>query len=205
VGFSSTAFAQLKPSIGIQGGTINSKFFGDQPDEAAYFFDWGYRVGGQVNIPVANDVFISIEPTFLDERGLVKVLVEPEPDSVFFIDSLEISIKSLSFPLLAKIITKNEKWHFTGGLEILFPLTLTDNSKDFKRNERLRTANVSMEFGFAYRFPMKNWGRFILELRYSQGLVPITDEQEPVISDLKSTRASFMLSYLLPVFQKSKE
>jgi hypothetical protein len=202
---STAMVSQAQHSVGVQAGSINTKFFGDGPDDAAYFADFGYRVGVQYNFHVTDDVILSVEPTFLDERGLVKVLVEPEPDSVFFKDSLDVSIKYLSFPVLAKIVTNNKKWHFTGGFDVMFPLTLTDLRTDRQRNALLRTANVSLEFGAAYRFPYKSWGGFQLEFRYSQSLVPITNDQDELLSNFQSTRTTFMLAYILPFFNKVRD
>ncbi len=204
--FASAAFFLLLLSqshgqvgVGIFGGSVATEFSGIRSDVGRFGFEMGYTVGTQLDYYMNKDVTLSMGLAFQDERGSVHLLDDTDPGNTVFKDSFDISIKQLKIPLTFRIITKNERWHFIGGVSADFPLSLKAISKvDFDGGHLLRDFNLGYLTGIGFRFKKKTWGTVHLEMRYAQSLVTLTTPEDPVLSQMKSSHSTFTVVYFPP-------
>ena len=192
-------YAHAQIGIGVYGGSVATEFSGIKSDVGRFGFEMGYTVGSQFDYYLNKDVTLSLGLGFRDERGSVSLLDDSDPEDIVFKDSFDISIKQLNIPATFRIITKNERWHFIGGVAANFPLTLRAiTNVEFNGDDLLKDFNLSYLTGIGFRFRKKAWGTLHLEVRYAQSLMTPTVPEEPVLSQMKSSHSTLTVVYFPP-------
>jgi len=161
--------------LGVYGGGDLSNISGDRPPGGGlYLPEWGYLVGLTMDLKIGEDVFLSFQPGYNSHGGKIQY---PDTSGVW-VDSLDIDLRTVMFPVLVKVVSNNQKFHFTTGLIFGFSLNAKiSNGLTTKSLEEIQTFNPSVIFGVGYRIPMKT-GKFSINFRYTQGLVNITDARK---------------------------
>lgn len=188
---SSTLVAQT--ALGIYGGPVSAKFSGDAPKKGKFSSKSGFIMGITADFSVKEDVLISVMPSYLSGGANLQFL-----DSLGenYQDSVNFNFTTFSLPVLMKIISDNQKWQFSGGLELSVPLTLEadDGVNKYDLMDDIKNTGLNVLFGVGYRIPVGK-SHIIIDLAYTQGLLNIVDnldENESFIPRMKPT--SFRLT-----------
>jgi hypothetical protein len=160
--------------IGVFGGLNSSKLAGDAPDNAKYKSLMGVNTGVNLDLKLGKSIWLSFQPSYSQEGTKVSYSFKGNTDPI---DSLHIRLNYFSLPLFLKVTSNKERFYALGGLEtgiLLDSYTMIEDDKE-ELNESVSTVNIAMHFGAGFRIPI-GLPRLYIELRYTQGLVNLTDE-----------------------------
>jgi len=160
--------------IGVFGGLNSSRLAGDVPEDAKYKGLMGANVGAYVDIKLAKIIWISLQPSYSQEGTKVSYMVSGQAEPV---DSIKIRLNYFSLPLLVKVSSSNGRFYAIGGVETAFLLSHGVSSHGESQESKLSISdmNVAVHFGAGIRIPI-GLPRLFVELRYTQGLIDLTDE-----------------------------
>ena len=172
--FAPDAGAQVR--IGAYGGIIRSSLSGDAPANAEYRTRTGPVIGGLVEVPVADNVLISVQPAWKQRGTKIAVDVEGEDERQ---DSLSLALSYASIPVLMKIETAGGKLFVNSGVDVGFLLDATlspveGDGEDEDVAELVKDFDVAVNFGVGGQFPIGK-PRLTIEARYSQSLINISE------------------------------
>jgi hypothetical protein len=176
-----------QPYLGIFGGISSSKLTGDSPEKASYKGLLSLSFGANLDLKLARQVYISLQPSFTQEGTKVfyDVPLEYEP-----VDSIRIRLNYVSFPVLLKAASNNRRFYAIAGVEASYLVSGNLKTGDQKEDVagHVTGYNLAAVFGAGMRIPL-GLPRLVIELRYSQGLVNLTDEfyQRSYIPRVKTT------------------
>ena len=182
--------------LGVYAGGNLNKFEGDLGSEARYTTSPGWEAGVDFSIHLSEDIIISLQPGYFVGGGNLAFL----DNSKRFQDSLFINIDYASIPLILKVLSDNNKWMFTTGIEFAKPLSVIVNSDPLEEDlkDNINNTNFTANFGIARRW--KLWQRHMaLEARYTQGLSSLV--HEPLVPNnsflprVKTSSFRLILSY----------
>jgi hypothetical protein len=158
--------------IGIQGGFNRAGIQGDAPPNAQYAGGFGYMAGIVFDLPIATDVFLSVQPMYARRGTGIAFAVEGEEEPR---DSLDVALTYLSVPLLAKVQAARGRTYVTGGVDVgwLLDATLTGRGADEDIASAFKDLDVAALFGFGVVFPL-GAPRITVEARYSQSLLNLS-------------------------------
>lgn len=166
--------ASSQPYLGVSGGIASSKLSGDSPDKALYKGLMAFSFGANLDLKLARSVYLSLQPTFSQEGTRVFFNV---PNVYEPVDSVHIRLNYFSFPVLLKASSANQRFYAIGGVEAAYMIgskvKISDYSGDL--DEHITRINLAVIFGAGMRIPIGR-PRLVIELRYSQGIVNLTDE-----------------------------
>jgi len=93
------------------------------------------------------------------------------------VDSIKVRLNYFSLPLLVKVSSTNGKFYAIGGIETAFLLShdLSSHGESQEENLSIVDMNIAVHFGAGIRIPI-GLPRLFVELRYTQGLIDLTDE-----------------------------
>lgn len=190
--------------VGIFAGMNSSKLTGDAPEKAKYKSLKGANVGAYIDIKLGKTIWLSLQPSYSQEGTKVSYNVSGKEAPV---DSIHIRLNYVSLPLLLKISSTNERWYALAGIEAAMLQNNTVKSHDVEQDVDLSLVewNVAMHFGAGLRIPV-GWPRLFVELRYSQGLVNLTDEpvDESYIPRVKTTGFKLFAGIEIPISKSKK-
>lgn len=171
--FSSISMGQ--PAIGLTAGLNTSKFYGDTPEDARYTSIMGANLGAFIDAKLAHGIYLSFQPSYSQEGTNVSYMVPGKEESV---DSIKIRLNYFSLPVLLKVTSTNQRFYALAGIETAMLLNSSATIGDQKGEIGTEIAqwNFAMHFGAGIRFPVGKPSLFV-EVRYTQGLMNITDEQ----------------------------
>lgn len=193
-------------SLGFFAGLNNSKLKGDSPKKASYKSLMGLNAGIYLDVQLHKIVFLSFQPSYSQEGTRVSYKVTNQDKAV---DSLRIRFNYFSLPILVKITSTNKKWYALSGIETGYLLnSFIDNGAEKENlNDDILKINVAIIFGAGLRIPLR-FGRFFIELRYTQGLINLTDEPledtNSAIPRVKTSGMKLFAGYEIPL-TKNKE
>jgi len=166
--------SNAQPYIGVFGGLNSSKLAGDVPSKAKYEGLMGANVGAYVDIKLAKIVWISLQPSYSQEGTKISYSVRGQIDPV---DSVRIRMNYFSLPLLVKVSSTNGRFYALGGIETAFMLSnnISSNGISQETDIEISDINIAIHFGAGIRIPI-GLPRLFVELRYTQGLIDLTDE-----------------------------
>lgn len=160
--------------LGIFGGINNSKLSGDAPLNAQYKSLIGANIGAHFDIKLSKVTALSIQASFSQEGTKIFYTVN---DHVEPVDSLNLRLNYFSLPLLFRITSNNEKFYAIAGIETAY--LMSKNMKSQNTTEEIKASisdfNFAMHFGAGIRIPI-GYPRLFIEVRYTQGLVNLTDD-----------------------------
>ena len=144
-------------------------------DSVSYKSNFGFAIGGLIEIQLTNDVVISLQPVLLQKGTTIAYRVRENMEPI---DSIKVNLTYFSFPLMVNVISGNGKTYVSGGVEFSIPIrgkkSIGNTISDIEGG--LRSYDVALNFGFGVRIPV-NSSHLIFELRYSQGLVNIIESE----------------------------
>ena len=160
--------------VGIFGGLNSSKLNGDAPKKGKFNGLMGANVGAYIDLKLGKSIFISLQPSYSQEGTKISYTV-PKLDEP--VDSITIRLNYFSLPLLLKVTSTNKRFYALAGVETGLLLDSYISSHDTKEDIKTDVAkwNVAMHFGAGIKIPV-GFPRLFVELRYTQGLINLTDE-----------------------------
>lgn len=200
------AIVKTQTSLGFFAGLNSSKLKGDSPEYAFYKSLTGLNAGAYLDVQLSKIVFLSFQPSYSQEGTRVFYDVSGQDKAV---DSLRVRLNYFSLPILVKITSTNKRWYALSGIETGYLLnSFIDNGaekEDLK--DDILSINVAIVFGAGLRIPLK-FGRIFIELRYTQGLINLTDEPledtSSAIPRVKTSGIKFLAGYEIPLSKNKK-
>lgn len=185
--------------VGVFAGLNSSKLIGDAPDKAKYKSLKGANLGAYIDIKLGKSIWLSLQPSYSQEGTKISYSVSGKEVPV---DSIHIRLNYFALPLILKISSTNERWYALAGIEAATLLNSSVKSNDIEQDVDLSLIewNLAMHFGAGLRIPI-GFPRLIVELRYSQGLVNLTDEpvNESYIPRVKTTGFKLLAGIEIPI------
>jgi hypothetical protein len=175
--FSMTSHAQW--GIGLYGGYQKSKYSGILPDNLEYVYRPGYALGVTFDKLVAEDVYLSVRPSYLEGGTDIAILdgLSQYAEGTSEMDTLylnNIRNRSIALPIICQIYVR-KNFYCNAGLELAYnfdtDVLLNKGYIDF--DDQLNPFNLSAIFGMGIPVPVGRTS-FNLELSYSQGINTIT-------------------------------
>ncbi len=200
----STAEAQVR--IGAYGGITRSKLSGDTPAGAEYRTTTGPVLGALIEIPVAEQVLISVQPSWKQRGTKIAVDVEGEDERQ---DSLSLGLSYASVPVLMKIETAGGKVFVNSGLEAAFLLDaklspVEGDGEDEDASELVKNFDLAVNFGVGGQFPI-GLPRLTIEARYIQSLTNLSNvsvdigAEELISTRFRSSGFEFLAGIWIPL------
>ncbi len=190
--------------VGIFGGLNSSKLAGDIPEKAKYKSLKGVNAGVYFDLKLSKIIWLSLQPSYSQEGTKVSYNVRGQEKPV---DSLHIRLNYFSLPLFLKISSTNDRYYALAGVETGMLLNSTVSSNDIEQDIDTKVAewNVAMHFGAGIRIPV-GFPRLFVELRYSQGLVNLTNEpiEKSYIPRVKTTGFKILAGIEFPLNKSNK-
>lgn len=165
--------------LGVFGGLNMSKLSGDVPAKGKYKTSTGLNFGANLDIKLSDNMLLSLQPSYSQEGTKISYTLPDSPDPI---DSISVSLNYFSLPVLLKITTVNERFYALAGVETGFLLNSSQTIDDVEQdiNANVKEINLAMHFGVGLRIPI-GFPRLFVELRYSQGLLNLTDD--PIVQN----------------------
>ncbi len=161
--------------IGAYGGISSSGLSGDAPDDSEYRNRIGPVLGALVEIPLTDEVLISVQPAWVQRGTRIAVDVDGEKERR---DSLSLGLSYASIPVMLKVETAGGKVFVNSGLDAGFLLdaTLSEIEGDGEEDasDLVKDFDVAVNFGVGGQFPI-GLPRLTIEARYSQSLTNGSD------------------------------
>lgn len=195
--------------IGIYFTKNGSKLTGDKPQGFKIVPDQGFAAGIFWDISLTQDVELSLQPGYQKIQSKIQLPDHNNPDGGLK-DTLDFSLSYFSLPILFKVHPiKSKRFYFIGGPQLGFLLdstTTNENGEEKDQSAIMNDLNFSLNFGFAYKIPIKSTYLFI-EARYEQGLINITDfgNPEELFSRVKTQGVNLSLGFGIPFKRKTSE
>jgi hypothetical protein len=143
---------------------------GDAPDKAEYTSQIGFTFGAVVDIPLTEDINLSVQPSYTRRgAGLAFDVGEDDP-----IDSLSLDFNYVALPVTVRFLSAGKTWFASGGLEpaILVDASLKDldGSTSSDVSDYVNDYDIAMLVGAGAVIPIEPV-TLTLELRYSQSIL----------------------------------
>ena len=189
--------------IGIFGGLNHSKLSGDSPSQGKYKKLVGGNFGALVDVKLSKGLYLSFQPSYSQEGTKVFYTVKGEEEPV---DSVKLRLNYFSLPVLLKISSTNERFYALAGVEAA--MLINNWVKTVSTEEELTDLaqwNVAAHFGAGINIPL-GYPNMFVELRYSQGLLNLTDEplSNNIIPRVKTTGLKLLCGIRIPLKNPKK-
>jgi hypothetical protein len=185
--------------VGVFGGLNSSKLKGDIPEYASYKSMMGANVGAYIDIKLASIIWLSLQPSYSQEGTKVHYTVAYQEEKV---DSIHIRLNYFSLPLFLKVSTTNGRFYALGGIEagMLLSNQISSHGNDLDNDLKLNDWNIAMHFGAGIKIPV-GFPRLFVELRYTQGLLNLTDEpvDQSYIPRVKTSGFKILAGIEIPI------
>jgi len=191
--------------IGLFGGINSSKLSGDNPISAKYKSLIGANFGANIDVKLTNSIYLSLQPSYNQEGSKVSYTISGYDEPI---DSLKIQLNYFSLPLLLKMSSDNERFYAIAGIETGFLQSSYVKSHDLKESAiqmDVLQFNIAVHFGVGLRIPI-GFPRLFTELRYSQGIINLTDEplSNNIIPRVKTSGFKLLVGIEFPLKKSSK-
>ena len=190
--------------IGVFGGLNSSKLTGDSPNKAKYKSLMGANVGAYIDIKLSKIIFLSLQPSYTQEGTKISYSVKGLEEPV---DSISIRLNYFSLPVFLKVSSTNGRFYALGGIEAGLLLNNSISSHGNKQDIDVKIAdwNFAAHFGAGIRIPV-GLPRLFVELRYSQGLVNLTDEpvEKSYVPRVKTSGFKVLAGIEIPLKRTNK-
>lgn len=188
-----------QPYIGVFGGLNSSKLTGDAPDKVTYKGLMGANVGAYIDLKLGKLVYLSLQPSYSQEGTKVSYSLSSKQEPI---DSITLRLNYFSLPVFLKISSTNKRFYALGGLETGLLLNSFALSHDIKEDVKADVSdfNIAIHFGAGIKIPV-GFPRLFVELRYSQGIVNLTDQpnENNVIPRVKTSGLKVMAGIEIPL------
>lgn len=198
------SIANSQPYIGVFAGLNASNFSGDAPRYVSYKGLMGANVGAYLDLKLSKAVYMSIQPSYTQEGTKVSYSLSSKEKPV---DSITLRLNYFSLPLFLKVASTNNRFYALGGLEMGLVLNSDASSHDVKEDIKADVSdfNIAMHFGAGIKIPV-GFPRLFIELRYTQGLVNLTDDanEDNVIPRVKTSGFKIFAGIEIPLKKINK-
>jgi len=192
------------------GGSMNS-LSGDKIQYSIYKSGPGFSTGLILDFRIFDDVFVSLYPgyrfssTKYRTADTIRILYMKK---LVYRDSLDIRFNFISLPVFFKVLSDNQRFHVTSGIELIYLFNAKAIYKNSKTsiNEDNRNFNLAAKFGLGYNIPVKE-SNLSVELIYSQALNnwSNSDPENTYIPRVKSSGLQLLLSWQIPFTNNKKQ
>jgi len=199
-----SSFTFCQSHIGVFVGLNNSNLTGDAANNTSYKSLAGINTGLNLDLKLSSNLFLSIQPSYSQEGTNISYTVKGSSEAL---DSIKIRLNYFSLPLLIKVSTANKRFYAIGGFEPGILLNSYSMSNDIKKDVDVdvRSWNLTMQFGAGIWIPI-GFPRLYVELRYSQGLLNLTNEpvESSIIPRVKTTGFKILAGIEFPLQKSNK-
>jgi len=194
--FSTLCMGQV--TLGAFGGLNSSKLSGDVTANGSYKTLMGGNFGAIIDVKLPKGLNLSLQPSYSQEGTRVFYTVKGVDEPV---DSVKIRLNYFSLPLILKITSTNERFYALSGIETAMLLKAsTIIGEDSEDLPDVAQWNIAVHFGAGIRIPV-GYPSIFVELRYSQGLLNLTDEplNTNIIPRVKTTGFKILAGVEFPL------
>ena len=194
--YSSLSMGQV--TLGAFGGLNSSKLSGDASAKGSYKSLMGGNFGAIIDVKLSEGINLSLQPSYSQEGTRVFYTVKGLDEPV---DSVKIRLNYFSLPLLVKITSTNQRFYALSGIETAMLLNATTTiGEEEEELPDVAQWNIAVHFGAGIRIPV-GYPTIFVELRYSQGLVNLTDEplNTNIIPRVKTTGFKILAGVEFPL------
>ena len=193
-------------SIGVNAGVTRMKFSGDAVAGLGYFVpDPGLSTAFRADYRISDAVALSLQPGYSLLRSSYFVMNDSATQAI---DSTDLSLNTFSLPLHVIIWSENGRFYALAGMQ--FDYTLKFKSETLKSpystSYDIRDYHIYAQFGAGFIVPLgKPYLNF--EIRYSQGLLDLTDpliHQDSYLPRTKLTNISILIGLQFPLGKYSE-
>lgn len=155
-------------AVGVQLGVDRSRIDGDAPPNSEYTGKYGVVAGIQGELGLANDLSLSLQPSYLHRVNGVLVVPSTRGAST---SELDLAFDYISVPLVVKFAKAAGRTYVSGGVTADFVTSarLSGDGPDRDVKSAYKSSAFGALLGFGVVFPMGRM-HFTTELRYVQGL-----------------------------------
>jgi hypothetical protein len=170
----STTWGTAQHLIGVFSGVNSSILAGDAPEKANYKSLIGLNAGVHFDLKLSKTLYLSMQPSYSQEGTKIFYNVGKNEEPV---DSFRIRLNYFSLPLMLKVMTPNERFYALGGVEtgLLSNYHVRSHDEEVDMDIDIETVNIVVHFGAGIKIPL-GLPKLFIELRYTQGLLNLTDE-----------------------------
>lgn len=185
-------------------GMNRAKLSGDAPEQVRYRSVSGLNAGVLLEYQFSNTVTLSLQPSFSQEGTKVSYKL---PGRQKPIDSIQIGLNYLSFPLMVKISASNPRFYAISGVETGILLNSYQETKAGEKDVdvTLNEVNIAIHFGAGYRISIGR-PKLYFELRYAQGFANITNEplSKDIVPRVKTSGVKLFFGIEVPLSNSKK-
>lgn len=193
-----------QPYAGAFAGLNFGKLTGDVPQYGSFKSLPGVNAGVTMDFKIAGSVWLSLQPSYSQEGTRISYTFRGETESI---DSIHIRLTYFSIPLMVKVTAANERFYGIAGVETGYLLSkkLTSDDEEFEFANDVAEWNVAVHFGVGMKIPI-GFPRLFIELRYTQGLINLTDDpvEFSYIPRVKTNGFKFLAGIEFPLKKTSK-
>ena len=188
-------------SIGVFGNLSKSALSGNAPTSTEYNSLTSFGGGVMLDYQLTDEVILSLQPMLLPKGTTVSYDLPSYEEQR---DSLEVNFSYFSIPLMIKV-SATKVVYVSGGLELDFlqsaTTTLINYDSESDVENMVASMDIAFNFGVGFTFEVSSINIFF-ELRYSQGLLNISDFPENSETDLalefKNTGTQLLVGIMYP-------
>ena len=158
--------------VGAQLGVDRAGIEGDTPPNSQYTDKFGLVAGIQGEIGFAQDLSLSLQPSFVQKKSGVRIAPSTRGGST---TELELSFDYVSVPVVMKFAKAGGRTYVAGGVTVDFltAATLSGQGSDRDVSSAYNSTGFGAVLGFGVVFPVGRT-RLTTELRYVQGIANMT-------------------------------
>jgi len=159
-------------AVGAQLGVDKAGIEGDTPPNSHYTDKFGWVAGIQGEIGFAQDLSLSLQPSFVQKKSGVLVAPSTRGGST---TELELTFDYVSVPVVVKFAKAGGRTYVAGGITVDFltAATLSGQGSDRDVASAYNSTGFGAVLGFGVVFPAGRT-RLTTELRYVQGIANMT-------------------------------
>ena len=195
--------AKAQVTIGAFGVLNSSGLSGDAPDDFSYTGKTGFGFGLIGEFHLTNDVWLSVQPMSLARGTNIALKTDDEEDPV---DAFDLKLSYIAVPILAKFVTAGGKVYVTSGINVSFLssaklVAVEGNEDEIDVKDSFKNMDLAVDFGVGGQLPLGRI-KIMLEARYEQGLLNISEEQlqnQALEARLRSSGLQLLVGILLPL------
>jgi hypothetical protein len=168
--------ANAQFAVGAQVGVNLTSLSGDAPSNTSYKSGTGFAAGIVGEIPLAENVKLSLQPMYLQRPFTLAVKLPEEEEER---DSVDFRLDYVTMPILLKVVTGSGKTYVSGGVNLgyLVDATATTSTGSSDVSRLFHEIDLSADFAFGVQLPIGS-PLLTLELRYEQAILNIANSEE---------------------------
>jgi len=156
--------------VGALGGANLTGISGDAPPGTSYSGQVGYVASAVVDIPLGDDIWLSLQPGYSRVGTRISVTSAIRPPK----DTLDVSMEYFVLPVLGRVLARNGVTYATGGVQaaVLTSAGATPTAAGQKKDLSGAVAGLDLAIiiGAGVQIPFSS-SVATLELRYAQSLL----------------------------------